>query len=92
MLGRMIGMPKSKVTISVDPDRLEEARTLTGSPNTSATVDVALRRVIAFERARRDLVAYREIPQTPEEAGGDWADYSVIADDTDWDALYADRT
>lgn len=85
-------MTKSKVTISVDPQRLDEARALTGS-NTSATIDAALRRLIAFERARQDLAAYRATPQTEEEAAGagDWADYSDLADDTDWEKLYGDK-
>lgn len=82
-------MAKSKVTISVDPERLEAARALTGS-NTSATIDAALRRLIASERARHDLAAYRQNPETDEDTAGgnDWADYSDLADDTDWVKLY----
>ncbi len=85
-------MTKSKVTISVDPARLEEARTLTGA-NTSATVDAALRRLIAFERSRHDLAAYRKVPQTEDDMAGaeDWADYSDLADDTDWEKLYEEK-
>ena len=78
-------MAKSKVTISVDPERLETARALTGS-NTSATIDAALRQFIASERARHDLAAYREHP--PDPVVGDWADYSALDDDADWEALH----
>lgn len=85
-------MTKSKVTISVDPERLTEARALAGS-TTSATVDAALRRFIAYERARRDLAAYRRAPQSDDDVAGaeDWADYSDLADDTDWEKLYTEK-
>lgn len=90
--GTVNGMTKSKVTISVDPERLEQARELSGA-NTSATVDAALRRFIAFERARLDLAAYRRAPQTDDDVAGgeDWADYSDLADDTDWEKLYKEK-
>ena len=43
------------------------------------------------ERLRRDVEAYRRVPQTGEErALADQADDRGLDDDVDWEALYAD--
>jgi hypothetical protein len=85
------GMAKEKTTITVERHKVDEARRLTGAASTSAAIDVALDRLIRAERLRRDVVAYTGEPPTGEEIAlaaiaPPWDD---LADDTDWDALYA---
>ena len=83
-------MAKRKTTITVESQKLEEARFLTGAASTSATIDVALDQLIRGERLRRDIAAYTGSPPTEAEVAlaavtPPWTD---ISDDTDWDALY----
>jgi hypothetical protein len=87
------GMVKQKVTISLDRDQLEIARELTGIASTSATIDKALSELIRAERLHRDVLAYTAMPPTGEEialarGSTNWSD---LADDTDWESLYADN-
>lgn len=86
-------MAKAKATITLDRDKAEEARTLIGAASTSATVDVALDRLIRTERLRRDIAAYQATPPSDEELLiADMAAVSGdLADDTDWAALYTDE-
>jgi hypothetical protein len=86
------GMVKQKVTISLDREQLDVARELTGITSTSATIDRALAELIRAERLHRDVLAYTATPPTSEEmtlARGT-ASWSDLADDTDWESLYAD--
>jgi Bacterial antitoxin of type II TA system, VapB len=82
-------MAKEKATITVDREKLSEARTMLGAPSASAAIDVALSELIRRHRLRNDLRAYAATPPTPEEAAAalspppDWDD---LIDDTDWDA------
>jgi hypothetical protein len=85
-------MARTKTTLTVDRHKLDQARQLTGAPSASAAVDVALTELIRTERLRRDVAAYTARPPTDDEialtrAPVTWSD---LADDTDWDALYAD--
>ncbi len=86
----VLGMAKRKTTITVESQKLEEARLLMGAASASATIDVALDQLIRVERLRRDIAAYTRSPPTEDEVAlaavaPAWSD---IADDTDWDALY----
>lgn len=85
-----MSMAKEKATVSLDRWKVDEVRKLTGARNTSAAVDVALTALIRAERVRRDVVAYTRVPPTEDEIAlarspVDWSD---LADDTDWAALY----
>ena len=60
-------MAKQKVTITLDPEKAEMARSLAGVASTSGVIDVALERFIKAERLRRDIEAYKRIPETEEE-------------------------
>jgi len=84
-------MAKEKATITLDRRKAEEARILVGVESTSATVDIALDRLIQLERLRRDIAAYRATPSTDEElALAELASEGLLDDDTDWAALYSD--
>jgi len=84
-------MAKEKATITLDRRKAEAARMLVGAESTSAVVDVALDRLIHFERLRRDVAAYRGTPPTDDEVAlAELAAVGELEDDTDWDALYRD--
>ena len=88
----MKSMARQKVTITLDRAKSAEARALLGASSTSEVIDIALERLISAERLRRDVVAYGRVP--PSEADTELAglaDVAGLADDTDWDALYAER-
>jgi len=81
-------MAKEKATITVDREKLSEARAMLGVPSASAAIDVALSELISRYRLRNDLKAYARTPPTDEEVAlgflsSDWDD---LADETDWDA------
>lgn len=92
--GMMKGMAKRKTTITVESHKVDEARRLTGAASTSATIDVALDRLIRTERLRRDVAAYAATPPTDEEVALAAVEpsWDALADDTDWAALYADES
>ena len=57
----------------------------------SEVIDVALAHLLRVERLRSDIAAYRRTPPaglTLDLAG--LADTAGLADETDWEALYAD--
>jgi hypothetical protein len=87
-VGSIFCMVKEKATITVDREKLSEARALLGAPSASATIDVALSELIRRHRLRNDLKAYAGTPPTAEEAtlGSSSPDWDDLADDTDWDA------
>ncbi|MHB8289243.1 MAG: type II toxin-antitoxin system VapB family antitoxin [Acidimicrobiales bacterium] len=81
-------MAKEKATITVDREKLSEARSMLGARSASAAIDVALSELIRRHRLRNDLKAYTKTPPTAEESSlayfpQDWDD---LIDDTDWDA------
>jgi acyl CoA:acetate/3-ketoacid CoA transferase alpha subunit len=84
-------MAKEKTTITVERHKVDEARRLTGARSTSAAIDVALDRLIRAERLRRDIAVYTGKPPTSEEMAlaANAPPWDDLADDTDWDALYA---
>jgi hypothetical protein len=84
-------MAKDKVTITLDRSKANAARALVGASSTSEVIDIALQRLIRAERKSRDVAAYRRLPPTKQE--DDLAllgDSQALADETDWEALYAD--
>ena len=92
-MGSMKGMTREKATITLDRARIAEVQRLTGATTTSAAVDLALRALIKAERIRHDLAAYQLMPITDAELAltnlrPDWSD---LADDTDWDAMFPEK-
>jgi hypothetical protein len=84
-------MAKHKTTITVERHKLDQVRKLTGAASASAAIDTALDRLIRTERLRRDLAAYAAHPPSAEEIAlaASPPSWEALADDTDWDALYA---
>ncbi len=83
-------MTKLKTSVTVDPAKVEAVRRITGAGSTSAAIDAAMSEMIALHRIRHDVLAYRRIPLDVDEVAlahvtPDWSD---LADDTDWAALY----
>jgi hypothetical protein len=85
-------MAKQKVTITLDRAKAESARSLVHAGSTSEVVDLALDHLIRTERLRHDVAAYRRVPPTSDELElAEFAEAPRLDDDTDWEALYADR-
>jgi len=84
-------MAKEKATITIDRAKAALARQVSGARTTSEVVDLALDQLIRAERLRADVAAYKGVPPTATELDlALMADTSGLADDTDWDQLYAD--
>jgi Bacterial antitoxin of type II TA system, VapB len=84
-------MAKEKATITIDRAKAAMAREVSGARTTSEVVDLALDQLIRAERLRADVAAYQGVPPTADERDvALLADTSGLADDTDWDQLYAD--
>ena len=84
-------MAREKVTITLDRSKAERARSLVGAASTSEVVDLALERLIRAEGLRSDVAAYMRIPPTEPEI--DLAlvpETADLADQTDWETLYAE--
>lgn len=82
-------MAKTKVTISLDRTKADQARALVAARSTSAVIDLALERLIDTERLRRDIAAYRRVPPTDSELRiGRLGATNSLADETDWEAVY----
>ena len=83
-------MSKTKVSVSLDPDTVAQARELFGSASLSEVVGAALDQLIVAELERRHVAGYERCP--PEPGDDPWAeadrDPAGIADDVDWAALY----
>ncbi len=86
--GSMPPMAKSKLSVSLDPDRLERAQELVHAASVSELLDIALIRMIEQETERRHIAGYLRIP-----AGDEFVQWSVASrsndtDEVDWAALY----
>jgi len=84
-------MAKQKVTISVDRNKVDQLEDLLHIGSTSGVIAFALDELLRQEQVRRDVAAYRRAPLTMEEEP--WpgpVDDEMLADDTDWEALYAE--
>lgn len=83
-------MAASKITVTLDRAKADEARQLVGAASTSEVLDVALDRLIRAERLRLDIVAYEQTPPTREEVRLTNPVAVDLEDGTDWEALYQD--
>ena len=86
----MTVMPKEKLSVTVDRNKIDRARELVETRSVSDLIDVALTRLIEDELERRHIDGYVRMPPGPDEAA--WSasphDPSDIADDVDWAVLY----
>lgn len=81
-------MAKSKLSVTLDPHRLERAQALVSVASVSELLDVALDRLIRTEEERQHVAGYILQP-----VGNDLMDLAqttrdAIVDDVDWAALY----
>jgi hypothetical protein len=84
-------MAKEKATITIDRAKAALALELGGARSTSEVVDMALDQFIRAERLRGDVAAYQGAPPVPAELElALLGDTSGLADDTDWEQLYAE--
>ncbi len=76
--------------MTLDRDKVEQARALIGGRSMSEVIDVALGRLIRAERLRRDVEAYASQPLTEDELALVDLQPSLDLgdDDVDYDALY----
>ncbi len=91
--GKMKHMARSKATITVDRDLLQQVQGVVGRTSASDTIDLALRELLKAERIRRDIAAYKAVPLTPDEislTSHVAASHGDLEDDTDWEALFSD--
>ena len=88
--GSTIHTAKEKATITIDRAKAALAREVSGVRSTSEVVDLALDQLIRAERLRADVAAYQGAPpSTAELEPALLGDTSGLADDTDWEELYA---
>jgi hypothetical protein len=82
-------MARKKVTVLVDQEKLKQAQELTGSRSLSATIDLALSRLIREEETRRDVEIYLANPPTDDEFPSRVpVKLDLGDDDVDYDAMY----
>lgn len=74
-------MAKQKISVTVSPDRLAQARALLGTDNASDVLDEALTALVERELERRWLVAYADAP--PDDLPDD---LTVDLTDVPWDS------
>jgi hypothetical protein len=86
-------MGREKATITLDRVKVDTARSLIRSTSISATIDVALDRLIRGEQLRRDVAAYTTTPPDVDELA--IADlpvkFDLDDDEVDYDAVYGGR-
>ena len=89
--GSIKSMAKEKATITIDRAKAALALEVSGARSTSEVIDLALDHLIRTERLRSDIAAYQGNPPTQVEVDlALLADTSGLADDTDWEQLYAE--
>lgn len=83
-------MAREKVTVTLERQKVEEARALVHGRTMSDVIDLALDRLIRAERLRRDVAAYsRQPPDDDEPAMADLpAGLDLDDADVDYDAWY----
>ena len=84
---------RAKTTLMVDRSKLEQLLHLTGETSVSAAVDIALTEVLRIARLRHDVAAYAAVPPAEDEIAlaSLPADWTHLADDTEWAALYPEQ-
>ena len=90
--GSIRSMAKRKATITVQQEKVDEARRLSGIDSVSGVIDEALGLLIRAERRRRDVAAYSREPVGSDEVAlaAEAPPWDDLADDTDWEAVYSD--
>jgi hypothetical protein len=84
-------MAREKATITIDRAKAALAVEVSGARSTSEVVDLALDQLIRAERLRADVAAYQGVPPSAAEIElALLGDTSSLADDTDWEQLYAE--
>jgi Arc/MetJ family transcription regulator len=86
-------MARSKATITLDRDLMQQVQGVVGRASASDTIDFALRELLRAARIRRDIAAYEAMPPTADEIALTSylaASHADLSDDTDWEALFAD--
>ncbi len=73
---------KTKVSVTVDQDRLARAKELSGSNNVSAVVDSALEAFIIARLEQKHIDGYERFPQDDETVG--FSDGATLSD-IPWD-------
>jgi hypothetical protein len=83
-------MARRKATVLLDQDKVVEAQALIGGRSLSATIDVALDRLVRAERLRHDIEAYTGQPPADDEValGELPVELDLGDDDVDYEALY----
>ena len=84
-------MAKSKMSVSLNPETLEQARQLVPTTSVSELLDVALSRLIEGELERRHIDGYRKLPVDDEFRALARFERRPEHDDVDWAALYGIR-
>lgn len=84
-------MAKSKLSVSIDPDKLERAQSLVDAPSVSELLDIALTCLIESQQERNHVEGYLRCPVDHE-----FTDWSAIPrreihDDVDWASLYGEK-
>lgn len=86
----MVGMAKAKVSVTLDRDKIDQARALVPTPSVSELIDLALDRLVSTELDRRHLAGYARHPVEGIEV--EWAELPRAIeppdDETDWASLY----
>jgi hypothetical protein len=81
-------MAKSKLSVTLDPTRIDRARALVNVASVSELLDVALERLIRSEEELQHVAGYLRIPLGEEFAALAETPRVLIADEVDWAALY----
>ncbi len=83
-------MAKAKVSLTLDPATVAQARELMGTTPLSEVVQTALLRLIDEELERRHVAGYRGRPAADQDVAWSEMDRDPvdIDDDVDWAALY----
>ena len=81
-------MAKSKMSVSLDSNKLERAQSFIHAASVSELLDVALARLIDDEQERRHVDGYVRMPVDEHEPWAGIRRDPVLHDDVDWAALY----
>ena len=73
-------MPRARVSTTVDPDLLEEARARTPGLNDAALLDAALEALVARHRAAEVDAAYAAYDERPLDEPDEWGDLASFRD------------
>lgn len=88
--GRMTGMAKAKLSVTLDAAKVAQARALVDASTVSEVISLALDRLITYELERRHVAGYLRRP--PGQDDDAWAEVlrqpDGIVDDVDWARLY----